>query len=129
MYPNVFQTLDVEPVRALLKAPGGPLRAFLFGQNQQQPPVYPYTVWRQIGGSPENYLGQRPDIDSFQTQHDVYVAASDPAGASTARTIAAALRDALESAAYVTAWIGDGRDPVTQSYVFTFQVDWLTPRA
>lgn len=126
MYPPIFQTVNVPAVRAVLGS--NPLRFYLFGEAPQNV-QYPYAVWRQVYGVPENYLGSRPDIDAYTTQIDVYVSPNESSGAATKiRQIVAALRDAIEGAAYITAWIGDSRDPTTKSYVFTFQCDWLTNR-
>ncbi|HEY8355167.1 MAG TPA: DUF3168 domain-containing protein [Methylophilaceae bacterium] len=125
MFPPIFQAVNVPAVHALLKSGSGPLRFFLFGQAPQGV-QYPYAVWRQSGGSPENYLAGRPDADSFTTQIDVY--ASQEQGAATARAVAIALRDAIEGHAHITSWIGDGQDPETKSYSFTFIADWLTSR-
>lgn len=125
MYPRIFEAVNIPAVQALLKHSGGPLRFYLFGRAPQGV-AYPYAVWRQVFGTPENYLGDSPDIDSFSVQVDVY--ASQSQGADTCRKIAKALRDAIEPHAHITAWIGDGQDPETKSYTFTFQVDWLTPR-
>lgn len=121
MYPPIFPTINASAtVKALIG--NNPVRFYPFG-SAPQGVVKPYAVWRQIGGSPENYLAGSPDVDGFTTQIDVYAGS-----AASAREVAGALSDAIESVAYVASWIGDSRDPVTQSYVFTFQVDWLTPR-
>lgn len=125
MYPPIFEAVNVPAVRALLKTGNGPLRFYLFGMAPQGVD-YPYAVWRQVGGSPENYLADRPDIDSFTTQVDVY--ANPAQGPARARAVAVALRDAIEGHAHITFWRGDSRDFETMNYVFTFEADWLTPR-
>jgi hypothetical protein len=121
MYPPIFATISSSTaVKAVIGS--NPVRFFLFGKAPQGV-VKPYAVWRQVGGAPENYLGDVPDIDGFTTQIDIYATSSD-----SAHAVAVALRDAIEPVAHITSWIGDSRDPETLSYVFTFQVDWLTPR-
>lgn len=127
MYPPIFEAVNVPSVRALLKTGTGPLRFYLFGMAPQGV-AYPYAVWRQVYGAPENYLGDRPDIDGFTTQIDVYAADVPGQRSESARAVAKALRDAIEGHAHITAWRGDSRDPDTKSYVFTFEADWLTPR-
>lgn len=127
MYPPIFQAVNVPAVQTLLKTGSGPLRFFLFGQAPQGVEL-PYAVWRQVFGAPQNYLAGRPDIDGYTVQVDVYVSPSTPNAAQKCRDIAAALRNAIEPVAYITAWVGDSRDPDTKNYVFTFQSDWLTPR-
>jgi len=127
MYPPIFSTVNVPAVKALLKTGNGELRFYAWGMapdNVQKP----YAVWRQVFGAPENYLGQRPDIDSFTTQIDVYAADVPGQRAPMARAIADAISYAIEGAAYVTSWIGDSRDPDTKNYVVTFQAEWLVHR-
>jgi len=122
MYPPIFAAVNVPGVRALLQDAGKELRFYLFGLAPQGV-KYPYAVWRQVFGQPENYLGEAPDLDTFGTQIDVY--ANDP---SSARAVAAALRNAIEPVAHITAWRGDGTDPVTNSKTFTFEAEWKTAR-
>lgn len=126
MIPPIYPTVNVPAVQALLKSGNGPLRFYAWGLAPQDVQK-PYAVWRQVFGAPENYLGQRPDIDLFTTQIDVY-ASNTKDGASEAREIAKAISYAIEGAAYVTSWIGESRDPDTKNYVMTFQADWYVPR-
>ncbi len=121
MYPPIFQVCAADAgVKAALGA--SPVRFYPFGEAPQNAPK-PYAVWQTFGGSPENYLGQRPDIDSFRLQVDVYAV-----DAAAARNAARALRDAIEPLAHITRWGGESRDPDTASYRVTFDVDWWTPR-
>lgn len=101
---------------------GESLRLYPFGQ-QDDAVIYPYAVWQNISGLPENYLGQRPDADSFTLQVDVYADTPDEAIA-----VAAALRDAIEPHAYVTRWGDQTRDNETKRYRYSFDVDWIVPR-
>lgn len=127
MTPPIFPTVNVPAVQALLKTGNGPLRFYAWGMAPDNVEK-PYAVWRQVFGSPENYLGGRPDIDTFTTQIDVY--AADVAGqrAAKAREIADAISYAIEGVAHVTSWIGDSRDPDTRNFVVTFQADWWVNR-
>lgn len=125
-FPPIFAAVDVAPVRALLKTGSGELRFYLFGRAPQGV-AKPYAVWRTAYGSPENFLDQRPDVDSFGVQVDVFADPS-PTGATQARNVAMALRDAIEPKAYITAWRGESRDPDTGNYVFSFDCEWKTPR-
>lgn len=125
MFAPIFEAIDVPVVRALLKAGTGPVRFYLFGMAPQNV-IKPYAVWRMSSGSPENYLGDRPDIDSFTLQVDVF--ASPTQGAKVCREVAAALRDAIEPHAHITSWLGESIDPETQNYRLTFLVDWWTNR-
>lgn len=127
MTPPIFPAVDVAAVRALLTTGNGPLRFYAWGQAPQNVP-YPYAVWRYAAGAPENYLGDRPDIDSQTLQVDVYAADVPGQRGEKARQIAEALRDALETVSNITSWRGEGRDPQTRAYTFTFDVDFWTPR-
>lgn len=120
MPPQIYEVAkDDAAVKAVF---GNPPRLYLFGEA---PPnvAKPYGVWQQLYGSPENFLGQRPDMDSFGTQVDVYAGT-----AAAARGAAKALVDALEVSAYVTAWNGESRDPETRDYRFSFTVEFMEPR-
>lgn len=124
MYPPIFPTVRASAaVRALLG--DNPVRFYQFGMAPQGV-VKPYAVWRRVGGLPENFLDTTPDADSFTLQVDIY--ASPNQGADLTRTIAVALRDAIEKVAYVTNWLGESIDPETKNPTFTFQVDWIVPR-
>jgi len=121
MYPPIFEVSAASPaVTALLGA--SPLRLWPFGEPPQNTPL-PYAVWQTVSGQPENYLGQRPDADSWSLQVDVYADT-----ATSARNVAKALRDAIEPTAYITRWGGDGRDSETNHYRYSFDVDFIVQR-
>jgi hypothetical protein len=125
MYPPIFNAVNVSAVRALLKTGSAPLRFYLFGMAPQDV-AYPYAVWQTVGGSPENYVNQVPDIDSFSTQIDVYATPSQ--GPSVARSVAEAIRDAIEPSSHVTSWRGERVDPDTKNWRVSFDADWFVPR-
>ena len=121
MYAPIFAVCAAAPaVTALLGV--SPVRIYPFGEAPEGV-AKPYVVWQTIGGNPENYLAQRPDIDGFSLQIDVY-------GVSVTQTrdTAKAIRNAIERHANIVRWGGDSRDPVTQSYRYSFDVDWWVPR-
>jgi hypothetical protein len=120
MFPPIHEAVAVPAVTALLGS--DPLRFYPFGHAPQDT-VAPYAVWQVVFGSPENYLSGRPDLDGFGVQVDVYA----PTG-TVARQVAAALRDALELVAYISAWRGESRDNDTGLIRFSFDVDFLSPR-
>lgn len=125
MYAPIFEAVDVPAVRALLKAGSGALRFYLFGMAPQNV-VKPYAVWRMSSGAPENYINDRPELDSFTLQVDIF--ASPTQGATVCRDVAAAIRDAIENKAHITSWLGEDIDPDTKNYRLTFLVDWWTYR-
>lgn len=107
-------------VKALLGT--APVRLFLFGEAPEGVQK-PYAVWQVVGGSPENYLAGRPDTEQHSLQVDVYADT-----ASTARAALAAIEQAIEQDAYVTRYGGESRDPETQNYRSSMDVDWITYR-
>lgn len=121
MLPPIFKVCAAAPaVTALLGA--GPTRLYPFGEAPEHVTA-PYAVWQVVSGAPENFLADRPDMDSFTLQVDVY-AASEAA----ARAVAGAIRDAIELQAYIVRWGGQSKDPETDSYRISFDVDWHIPR-
>lgn len=83
----------------------------------------PYAVQQIITGSPENFLAGGPDTDGFTVQVDVYAET-----VASAASGAQAIRDAIEPVAYISAWRGQFKDPDTDLYRYSFDVDFLTPR-
>lgn len=120
MFPPIYEVCAASSeVQAAL---GTPVRLYPFGEAPQGVAL-PYAVWQTLGGSPENYLKQRPDIDQFSLQVDVYATS-----ATAARNVARALRNAIEPVAYITRWNGEDRDQETKNYRVSFDVDWWVQR-
>ena len=127
MYPPIFAAIDAHwSAFALLSgdssAEFNPVRVFAFGEAPENT-ARPYVTWQVITGSPENYLANRPDIDGYTLQVDVW--ADD---GQAARDVAAAVRDAIEPHAYIVRWGGDSRDPDTRAYRLSFDVSWFVHR-
>lgn len=121
MIPPMFTTCAASSeVLAVLGS--DPVRLFGAGRAPQNV-AEPYAVWQVIAGSPENYLGDTPDMDSYTLQVDCYAQT-----AAEARGVAEALRNAIEPVAYVVAWRGESREPETQLYRYSFDVDWFVAR-
>ena len=121
MYPPIFQLIsaDTDAKKAL---GASPVRFYPFGAAPENVAL-PYAVWQTVGGYPENYLAEVPDIDQYMVQVDVYATT-----ATTARSTAEALRDAIEPSAHIAAWRGESKDAETGHYRYSFDVDFLTPR-
>ena len=121
MYAPIFAVCAADPaVTALLGV--SPVRIYPFGEAPQGV-IKPYAVCQTVGGNPENFLAQRPDIDGYSLQIDVY-------GVSVTQTrdTAKAIRNAIELKANIVRWGGDSHDPATKTYRYSFDVDWLVPR-
>ncbi len=123
MYAPIFTTLKAAAaVTALLQEPGKALRVYPAGEAEQGV-VKPYLTYQQVSGTPENYLGQVPDVDSFGDQIDIYGDTLD-----SVIDVGKAVRDAVEKVAYITAWFGTNKETDTNLYRLSFQVDWFTDR-
>lgn len=109
-----------QAVRDLLGV--NPVRIYPFGQHDDII-IYPYAVWQNIGGDPQNFINQRPDIDRFSIQVDIYGDTD-----SEVIAVARAMRDAIEGKAYITRWGTQERDSSTMKYHYSFDVDWLVNR-
>jgi hypothetical protein len=122
MFPPVFEIASVAvPVQTALGT--APCRLYPFGEAPQGVAV-PYAVWQVMPGSaPENYLGQVPDADSWMVQVDVY-----GVSAATVRAAALALRNAFEPRAHIVRWNGETKNPTTNRYRLSFDVNFITLR-
>lgn len=99
-----------------------PTRLYPFG-TAPEGVAKPYAVWQVIGGSPENYLAGRPEVDGYLLQVDIYGDSG-----SSARAVAEVIRNAIELTAYITRWGAESSDPETKLYRSSFDVDWLVHR-
>lgn len=118
MMVPIFEILAADTsVTALIST-----RCYPFGQAPQSVQT-PYAAWQLLGGAPENYINQRPDVDRYELRVDAYAQT-----AQQARDVAAVLRDAIEPHAHVIAWLGEVREADTQLYVVAFLVEWFVPR-
>jgi hypothetical protein len=117
----IFPICAADPtVKSLLG--DSPVRLYPF-DLQDDTPVYPYAVWQNIDGMPENYLAQRSDTDHFSLQVDCYAKTPQEVIA-----VAEALRDAIEGSAYITRLGDQTRDPDTKLYRYSFDVDFIVKR-
>lgn len=120
MSPPVFELAAAST--SVKAAIGNPPRLYPFGEAPQDV-QRPYAVWQTVFGSPENYLGDTPDMDSYGVQVDVYGKTVD-----SCRGVARALRDAFEGSAHITAWNGEGREPETRDFRYGFTVEFVQNR-
>lgn len=125
MKPPVFPVLSADPsVRAVLTA-GGVTRIFPFGQAPEGVQD-PYCVW-QLTGQPENYINnQRPNVDSYAVQFDVYGTT-----AASVETAGDAIQAAIEGHKHATviSYNGTTRDPATGRYRYSLTADWWNIRS
>ena len=95
MYPPIFEVCKAD--NNVLSNLGNLPRIYPFGEATD--PALPYVVWQSVGGAPENYVNNVPDIDSWSLQIDVYGST-----AAEARDAAKAIRDAIEPHCYIVSW-------------------------
>lgn len=99
-----------------------PVRLYPFGEHEDNV-VYPYAVWQNFDGDSPMYLDTVPDFDGYKLQVDIYGNT-----ASEASAVALALRNAIQTHAYITRWGSQGRDPETKRYRYSFDVAWIVKR-
>lgn len=125
MKPPVFPVLSADPgVQAVLTA-DGVTRIFPFGQAPEGVQD-PYCVW-QLTGQPENYINnQRPNVDSYAVQFDVYATT-----AASVETAGDAIQAAIEGHkhATVSSYNGTTRDTATGRYRYSLTADWWNIRS
>jgi len=122
MYPDIFEVLSADTSVAELLGSGSACRVYPFGVAPEKV-TKPYVTWQTINGGPDNYLEGAPDIDNFQIQIDIWATT-----VTSARNVANAIQNAIQSQAYVTTLRGESRDSVTLSYRSGFDVSWFKPR-
>lgn len=127
MYPSVFEiAADSPAVTALLGS--NPTRLWPFAiAPQNGDPNYgiPYAVHQLVYGAPVNTLSCIPAADNFGIQFDIYAAT-----ATSARQVAAALRDAYEASHNpIVSWNGEEWESATGLYRLGFTVEFWPDRA
>lgn len=119
--PPLFAVCAADPgVTALLGE--GPTRLYPFDEAPQKA-ARPYAVYQVLTGVPENYLADRPDLDSWMLQIDIY--ADTGAEAIAVRD---ALQYAIETHAQITRIGGTGTERETKLKTTSLDVSWLVKR-
>ena len=122
MTPPIFAICAADSTVSGLIDDGSILRLYPFGEAPQKDAL-PYAVWALADGTPENYLGQTPDVDVLTLHLDVYGRTAD-----SAREVRDAMVAAIEPHAHVVSWDGERRDTETRAYRISFTVDWIVNR-
>lgn len=120
MYPPIFAMCQASSELTRLLG-GNDLRVYPFGEAPQDVAT-PYVVHQLISGSPFNTLTM-PCADRFSLQIDVYAPDS-----MAARSVAWAVRQAIQGPAYVTGYNMDERDTDTRLWRYSFDTDWRISR-
>jgi hypothetical protein len=123
MLPPVFQTLKASSEVRAFVGPGSP-RIYRHGEApQDMRTLGPYITWFLVAGVPDNNLSDTPPSDRLTTQIDCWHAEDKGI-----ELMARAVRDAVEPVAHVTAINSDTRDPETQLFRISLQVDFIQIR-
>lgn len=121
MISPVFAALNASaPVKALLGSK--PLRLFPWGAAPENV-TKPYATYGIFNGSPENYLGNLPDIDRQGTEINIW--------ASTGKDCEDcynAIKAVLEPLGHLLNFQLSIKDPETQLYTARMEFDFWTPR-
>lgn len=118
MLPPIYSALTADPDVAALVGD----RIYPHSDAPQDVAA-PYVTWFVAAGAPENTLSDPPPVDRLVVQVDCWHPQSAGVPA-----LAAAVRAAIESHAYITAYLTNGRDPETRLYRIGLQADWWLSR-
>lgn len=121
MIPPIVEIAEQNPALVALIG-SNPFRFYAFGDAGDNK-VYPYVTYQNIGGDPENFLGDRPDADSFVLQINCLAKTE-----AEANQVADAVSYALELDGHVIGWGGTDRDPVTRNYRCVFTLEFINRR-
>lgn len=124
MHPPFFRLVNVPTVQAVFGA--NPMAVFEFGKADEdviKANGGVYATFQTVNGFPENNLSDRPTMDDWTIQVDVFGRTSEEAELG-----AKVLRDAVELDAHVSRFLPQGKDEPTKKYRYSFDVDFLTAR-
>lgn len=123
MLPPVFSLLSNDAAVGALLGAGNACRVYPWGSAADNV-AKPYVTWYVVTGIAENTQSDPPPMDSFTTQIDVW-------GDDTGSTVAAAqaVRNAIETIAYVTGYNPSDRDPDTGRFRYSFDAEFVVKRS
>jgi hypothetical protein len=117
MIPPIFPLISA----SVTVLGSNPVRFYPHGQAPQGV-TKPYALWQTVTATPENYLGQTPDVDGVLIQIDVW---GD--SASSVSNAADQIRGALEPHMHMTTFGNTERDAATQLYRYRMDFSyWVT---
>jgi hypothetical protein len=119
--PAIYSLLSADS-RVTAFFGSNPLRVYPYGSAPQGTQA-PYAVWRIVGGTPENSLGDIPTEDTISIQFDVFATSE-----ATANNATQAIRDVIEQSMYVISWNDQGKDFQTNLFVFGFTCEGVFTR-
>lgn len=117
MLPPVFALLSTAPAVTALLGAGNAARVYSWGEAKPDV-ARPYVTWMLVAGTAENTQADAPPVDRYVIQMDCW---GDTG--SSAKGVAAAVRDVIETTGYVVAYNPSDRDPETGRYRMSFDVE------
>lgn len=122
MLPPLFDLLSTDAACIALLGAGDAARVYSWGAAKQDV-ARPYVTWLVVFGQPENTLADVPPTDSFTVQVDCWGETGE-----SAKAVAIAVRNAIETTGYVTAYNPSDRDPETLRYRMSFDAEFHVKR-
>lgn len=98
-----------------------PTRLFPFGDAPENV-AKPYATYQVLNGLPENYLDDRPDVDDWSIQIDIYADSVADVNA-----VLGAFRRALEPHCYIERLGGTSTEAATKLKTTNFDISWYYP--
>lgn len=121
-YPPIFEAIQNDSSASALLGDSEFLRVYPGGEAPEST-VRPYATWQVIGGVPEKYINNRPDIDQYSIQVDVWADTL-----ADVRDCASAVRYAIEDQCHVTGYRSEEKEDESGLYRISFDVDWFVGR-
>ena len=118
MFPNVFTTLRANATVVSIVGTNIGGRG-----SMPQETAAPYVTWFTVGDDPHNTLSEPPSSDFSSLQIDCW--SMDEA---EVKSLARAVRDALDAAGHANRVVTDLREPDTKLYRVGIEADFITQR-
>lgn len=117
MIPPLFPLLS-----GVTSLGSSPKRFYPHGEATQAT-LKPYATWQMVTATPENYLGERPDIDGTLIQVDVWATTQ-----SSASSVADDIRNAFEPYMHMTSFGNTEKDASTGLFRYRMDFSYWVPR-
>ncbi|MGV8944663.1 tail completion protein gp17 [Thermomonas sp.] len=117
MLPPIFTMLSTDAACTALLGTGSASRVYPFGEAPADVPR-PYVTWFVVGGFAHSTLADKPAADEMTVQVDCWADT-----AASAKAVAMAVRDSLETIGDLTNYNPSDRDPETKRYRMSFDIE------
>lgn len=120
MNPPVYAALNVSAVNTIVNG-----RIYPNG-HAPQGVARPYVTWQIVGGGPLNNLSDDPDMDDARVR--VWTYSEESAGSAAAKSLALAVRAALEAETHVTFGPISEFESEAKLFVWIMDAEFFTAR-